>query len=206
MTHPVDDRYEEEARLADGTRVRLRLLRQDDEDLLRRGFERLSPESRYLRFLAPRAALSPEEVRYLTHVDGHDHLALAAAIVRDDGALEGIGIARFVRLPDDPRVAEPALAVIDDYQGRGLGKLLLARLVEAARERGVEVFRATILPGNARMRRLIDELAPGALEHPDGDALTVEVPLPPPERPHGALQRLLAFAAQDVLRLLRGWH
>ena len=68
--------YAEQAVLRDGTRVRLRLIRPDDKALLHDGFERLSPASRYLRFLAPKAALSDDELRYLCEVD-HEKIGRA---------------------------------------------------------------------------------------------------------------------------------
>jgi len=99
--------YVEHAVLADGTPVRLRLIRPEDKELLRAGFNRLSVESRYARFLAPKASLSDDELRYLCDVDHEHHLAITAA--RDDqpdGEATGLGIARFIRLADPPTTAD----------------------------------------------------------------------------------------------------
>ena len=117
--------------LRDGSRVRLRQGHSSDRQLLLRGFERLSPGSRYRRFLAAMPELSEEKVRYLTEIDNHDHEAIIAL---DEKTGEGIGVARYVRDPQRPDVAEVAVTVIDDWQGRGLGTLLLEVL--GARARG----------------------------------------------------------------------
>jgi len=97
--------YLERAVLRDGTAVRLRLVVPEDKELLRAGFERLSPASRYARFLAPKSQLSDDELRYLCEVDHDRHVAIGA--LRDAGeageagaAPIGLGIARFIRLSD----------------------------------------------------------------------------------------------------------
>jgi GNAT superfamily N-acetyltransferase len=174
-----DTHWREGLTLADGTSVELRLVRPGDAALLREGFERLSPHSRVRRFHGPKPRLSEDEVRYLTSVDGEQHLALGAVGWGPEGREEGLGIARFIRLGQAPEVAEAAITVVDTAQGKGLGRLLLERLGEAARERGVERFECRILPGNVAMVRLMNELAPdGTPEHED-DALCFSVSLTP---------------------------
>lgn len=144
--------YAEHATLRDGTRVLIRLLRPEDRDLLRQGFERLSEQSRYARFLSPKLTLSDDELDYLTKIDQEDHFALGA--VREaDGV--GLGIARFIRLVEEPAVAEAAVAVIDEAHGLGLGKLLFLRLSAAAAERGLERFRCDVLGSNRQMAKLL---------------------------------------------------
>ena len=96
------------------------------------GLQALSPLSRYRRFLAPKPRLSPSELRYLTEVDGRDHVALVAVAPRTPPtAWSGVG--RFVRLAEAPDTAEFAIVVADDWQGRGLGRALAERLAAAAR-------------------------------------------------------------------------
>src|SRR5687768_9068575 len=91
--------YVERCVLRDGTPVLLRLVRADDKEALRRGFEGWSQQSRYARFLAPKQHLSDDELAYLCDVDQETHFALGA--LRDgDGEPSGLGIARFIRLPD----------------------------------------------------------------------------------------------------------
>jgi acetyltransferase len=148
--------------LRDGTAVRLRLIAPDDKELLRRGFERWSAESRYARFLVPKQRLSDEELRYLCEVDQETHFALGAIAEAGDGHGEahGLGIARFICLRDEPGTAEAAIAVADEAHGKGLGRLLFLRLCAAAAERGVERFRCEVLCSNRSMQRLVDEIAP----------------------------------------------
>jgi hypothetical protein len=104
--------------LRDGARVVVRPVRPDDRELLLAGFERLGPESRYQRFLAPMAELSEANLAYVIDVDHHDHEALGAI---DPATGGGVGVARFIRCVDRPDTAEAAVTVIDDWQGRGVG-------------------------------------------------------------------------------------
>jgi hypothetical protein len=96
-------------RLADGTRIHTRPLRPDDREKLRNGFARMSPESKYRRFFSAPSSLSESTLDYLTRTDGWHHVAIGAEL-GDDGAdtSYGIGIARFVRLPENPAKAEAA--------------------------------------------------------------------------------------------------
>jgi GNAT superfamily N-acetyltransferase len=105
--------------------ILIRPIEPSDRAALTAGLARMSPESRYRRFLSPTANLTENELRYLTEVDHHDHEALVAV---EPGQTEGIGVARYVRLQDRPEVAELAVAVVDDKQGQGVGSLLLQRL------------------------------------------------------------------------------
>jgi RimJ/RimL family protein N-acetyltransferase len=112
--------------LPDGSEISIRPIRRTDRGQLGEGFERLSPESRYRRFLVPMPRLSPRLVRYLTEVDHHDHEALVA-LGADTG--EPIGVARYVRSDDAADAAEVAVAVVDDWHQRGVATELLRRLV-----------------------------------------------------------------------------
>jgi len=165
------------ARIPDGTGVAVRHIRPDDKDLLVDGLARLSPESVYKRFLAPKHRFSSGELRYLTEVDERDHVALVALLPEDPHHL--VAVARFVRLEDDPQAAEAAIVVGDDFQGRGLGKLLALRLADEARERGIRRFEATILGENVAARRLMaaiaERLSPGVIAGPAME-LSAELP------------------------------
>lgn len=170
----------EHAVLADGTRVRLRLVRPGDKDVLRAGFDRWSAASRYSRFLTPKASLTDAELRYLCEVDNENHVAIGA--VRDDTAPDepevGLGIARFIRLPDRPDAAEAAVAVADEAQRKGLGELLLRRLVAAAHERGIERFRFEVLGTNAGMAALLAKIAPERSIEQTAGVMSIEIALP----------------------------
>jgi GNAT superfamily N-acetyltransferase len=174
--------YEERATLRDGTRIVLRTVRPDDKDLLRRGFLKLSPESRYLRFFAPKLDLTEDELRYLTEVDGVRHFAIGA-VRESDG--EGLGIARFIRLDEPIAVAEAAIAVLDEMQGKGLGSLLFLRLVAAAEERGLERFRCELLGSNKGMHDFLLSIAPERKVQVDHGVMSIEFMLPnvPPRQP-----------------------
>lgn len=201
--------YLERATLRDGTLVSVRLLRAEDRQLLREGFERLSPTSRYRRFFRPKAELTDAELNYLSEIDGEHHFAIGAVRESEDGTSEPLGIARFVRLSEELNVAEAAIAVIDPMQGKGLGKLLLHRLAQAALERSVERFRCTVLAENEAMQELFRELDPTLqvteiepeLRELDlslsgaADAVTSQRLL------HG-LERLLSHTARGLVRIL----
>lgn len=191
----------EEIALADGTHVTLRPIRPDDKEELSHAFARLSPASRYMRFHSFKHALTDDDLRYLTEVDGQDHLALVAVVPSHDLKKDvGIGVGRFVRDPNEPDLAEAAITVADDHQGKGLGKLLLHRLVDAARERHIRRFRAEVLAENAPMVHLLRD-AGAQVVRVEGGSLVLEVPITPPPEPgadeaEGPLFRVLrAFAA-----------
>ena len=160
--------------LHDGSHVRIRPSRPDDQDLLRRGFERLSAESRYKRFLVPMPELTESMVRYLTEIDHHDHEAIVAL---DEESGEGVGVARYVRSPGRPDAAEAAVTVVDDWQGRGLGTVLLGVLTERAREEGISTFTALLLGTNAEMLDLLGRLDPVRVIDREQGTVEVEIAL-----------------------------
>lgn len=179
--------------LRDGSHVRVRQGHRSDRDLLLRGFERLSPESRYRRFLAPMPELTEGMVRYLTEIDHHDHEALIAL---DEETGEGIGVARYVRDQDRPEVAEVAVTVIDDWQGRGLGTLLLEVISARAREEGVTTFTALMLATNEEMMDLLKRLDPVRIVDRETGRVEIEAPIPAIGLAP-ALRKLLRIAASN---------
>lgn len=194
--------YGERVLLRDGTPVFLRLVRPEDKPLFLEAWGRLSPPSRYRRFLAPKARLTAEDLRYLTEVDGENHLAIVA-LRETPGAELGVGVARFVRLPGRPEAAEAAVAVTDDFQGRGLGSLLAGRLARAARERGVRWAVCEILPGNEPVLRLLRRSFPRATVREEEGSILVEIDLEGPGG-GGAFGRLVSLAGRGLLALRRG--
>jgi protein-S-isoprenylcysteine O-methyltransferase Ste14/RimJ/RimL family protein N-acetyltransferase len=138
--------------LRDGSAVRIRPVRSADAPLLADGFGRLSAASRQMRFLGVKKELSAAELRYLTDVDHHDHEALGA-VDQTDG--RGVGIARFIRDAEDRRAAEIAVTIVDDWQGRGLGTELLARLSDRARSEGIRRFTALADAENVAVAALL---------------------------------------------------
>ena len=151
--------------LRDGSQVQIRPVRGSDAPLLADGFARLSARSRQQRFLSPKHSLSAAELRFLTEVDHHDHEAIGALSPADG---RGVGIARYIRDPGDPEAAEIAVTIADDWQGRGLGTELLARLSERARQEGICRFTATIAYGNAAMATLLQNMGAELAGHDHG--------------------------------------
>lgn len=204
--------YAEEVALRDGTRVRLRTIRPSDKERLVAGLARLSRQSRYLRFFTDKERLSDPELRYLTELDGERHFAIGASRIEPDGGEgEGLGIGRFVVLAGEPTVAEPALAVVDDVQGQGLGRLLLLRLVSAAAERGIETFRCDFLAVNRGVQHLLEEVSPDVRFRSDGPVVTAEFRLPhvPADEPIerapmvGPMFAWMKLVAEQVMELRR---
>ncbi len=139
-----------DATLKDGTSVVVYLVDPCNEECIRGGFEELSTQSRYWRFHSPINGLSKAQLKYLTEIDNINHVAIAAV---DASTLEskGIGIARYIRIDTEPQVAEFAITVVEAYQGRGLGSILLDILISRARENEIRILRAYVLPGNRPM-------------------------------------------------------
>jgi RimJ/RimL family protein N-acetyltransferase len=161
--------------LRDGTRALIRPIRADDKARLLEGFDALSAESRMLRFHVPTPRLSEEQVRYLTEIDYVDHMAWVAQDLGRDGH-PGMGVARYIRMPREPHVAEAAVTVVDAYQGKGLGTVLLGFLSRSAREHGIEVFRNYVLAENTAMLDLLEELGASRRQEEQG-VYTVDMPL-----------------------------
>ena len=139
--------------LKDGSEVRVRPLAPDDGPELAAAVERLSPESRYRRFLSPVPRLSPSQLRSLTDVDHHSREAL---IAYDPTSRRGLAVARWGVLVDDPNTAEVAVAVADEKQRLGLASALLSMLLERARAEGLHEARASTLADNRGALRLLD--------------------------------------------------
>jgi GNAT superfamily N-acetyltransferase len=153
-----------EVTLRDGSTVLLREVLPTDRAAIKAGFDALSPESRYRRFFAPMQRLSESDLTYLTEVDHHDHEAVLA-FDHDGGP---VGVARYVRI-DPPESAEVAVAVVDDWQGRGAGTALLERLVTRARQNGIERFVASVLEENDDALDLFRSVSEGEPETHRGD-------------------------------------
>ncbi|MFP4148877.1 MAG: GNAT family N-acetyltransferase [Nitriliruptoraceae bacterium] len=187
--------------LRDGTRVLLRQIRPEDRDRLAAGLSRLSPTSRYLRFHADVAELTDRQLDYLTDVDHVEHEALVA-LDRDAPEIPGVGVARYIRDPYERQVAEAAVTVADEYQGRGAGTLLLGALAARARAVGIEVFRNYVLASNEVMLEVFDDL--GAVRERESDRLwRVDLALPEHERdlPDSPAGRAFMAAARGGHRL-----
>lgn len=131
--------------LRDGGAIAVRPIEPDDKRLLRDTFERLSEESRRRRFMTVAEELTDEDLAYLTELDHRRHEAIAG-LDPDTGAI--VGVARWFRRPGEREVAELAVAVVDDWQGRGVGSALVSALNDRAREEGIERYHAIVSTDN----------------------------------------------------------
>lgn len=143
--------------LSDGTQVLVRHVQPADKHLIAKAWSLLSEESQRKRFLAPKPRLTTRDLRYLTHVDQQDHVALIA--VRADDWRRVVGVGRFVRLVDDPETAEAAITVADPMQGKGMGRHFGRLLAEEAGRVGVKRFSASVLTDNAPALRLMRSMS-----------------------------------------------
>lgn len=180
--------------LRDGSLALVRPIRADDKAALVAGLSRLSEESSYRRFLRPVTSLNDRELRYLTEIDYTSHFAWVAAHP-DDQSL-GYGVARYVRDPKDPTVAEAAVAIVDDMQGKGLGTILMSLLVATARENGISTFRGWVLGDNREILRPLERI--GARRKADHGILRVEVDLDDAFEGSNVQEVLRAVAAGEI--------
>jgi GNAT superfamily N-acetyltransferase len=177
--------------LDDGTPLRLRLGTSDDRDALRAGFERLTPESTVARFFTGMPTLSGPFLDQLLDVDESRHVAIVAedtsrmSDVDEHSMGLGIGVARYFTSSTDATRADLAVAVIDEYHDRGIGRLLLDALIDHALDNGITTWTATVLSVNTKMLRLLASL--GATPRSDpGDRTIVELEIPLRRNPSGA--------------------
>jgi protein lysine acetyltransferase len=159
--HPPQDDRLVAMRLRDGRDVRIRPIQAEDKVMLVLGIGKLSERTVYRRFLSPKRSFTHAELRYLTEVDGHDHVAFVAEPAEEPGTLIGVG--RWVRQREEPDMAEVAIVVADCWQGRGVGSLIAAALAAEARDHGIGRFTARMLSDNLPAQRLMAKLA-GHLE------------------------------------------
>jgi RimJ/RimL family protein N-acetyltransferase len=171
--------------------VVIRPIESEDRDLLRAGFEQLSDHSRYMRFQAPLANLSEQQLSYLTEVDHRDHEALVAL---DETGI--VGVARFVRV--NHAVAECAVTVADHWQGRGVATELLDRLVQRARQEGIDRFTALVMAQNTEALRLLARLG-DTEQRRIGSQVELDIALPRPRQPSPQIKLVLATAARGLL-------
>ncbi|WP_395691530.1 GNAT family N-acetyltransferase [Nocardioides sp.] len=179
-----------EARLSDGTPALIWPLGPQDREAVREGFEHLSPDARYHRFLANVPHLSDTFLDHLVgEVDGVDHVALALVVIDEDHLGVPVGVARTIRYRDRPTSADVAVTVLDEWHGRGVATAVLDELMRQ-RPLGVTELATTITADNeaslAMLRRLgrttttpaginrLDVVVDLTTPHVDDDAEDVE--------------------------------
>jgi acetyltransferase len=154
-----------EATLPDGARVMLRPIRPEDAELETDFIAALSPETRRLRFQSALRSLTPAMLARFTQIDYDREMALVA-IAPAEGREREVGVARYVRMPDG-RTCEYAIVLADAWQARGLGRVMMSRLIEVARDRGLATMIGEVLASNEAMLRLCRELGFVATRDPD---------------------------------------
>lgn len=146
--------------LRDGTRLQIRPIVPEDEPLLHEAVAAMSERTVYFRFFSPIKRMSDALAHRLAVVDYRDRFAIVAATRRPYGPSHKeriVGVARYDRARDTD-VAEVAVAVIDEFQHRGLGSVLLAELARVARGQGIRSFQLIVLPENREMLGLLRKM------------------------------------------------
>ncbi|GAA3611975.1 GNAT family N-acetyltransferase [Microlunatus ginsengisoli] len=187
--------WEADVLLTDGGVAHLRPIRPDDASMLVEFYDRVSPESKYLRFFAPYPKLSQRDVKRFTEVDYVDRVAFILTV-----GTQMIAVGRYDRAYRDD--AEVAFLVEDAHQGRGIAQLLLEHLAEAARERGIVRFYAELLPQNARMASVFADAGYKVSKGFDDGVLHVEFPILPTDTSVGVMERREHRAESASMRRL----
>jgi acetyltransferase len=185
MMRPYPRELEEIVTTSDGQRLLLRPVRPDDEAAFRANFAKFSPEAVRRRFFRSMKSLTQAAAAKLTHFDYEREMALVLTdpVAPEDGPPEGYGVGRIVIDPER-HSAEFALIVRDDMSGKGLGTLLMQRLIAYARERGVRELVGDVLPDNHRMLALCRSLGfTVELGHHGSDPVRVSLRLADPAEP-----------------------
>ena len=143
--------------LTDGTKVHVRAIAPEDEPLLHEAVAAMSERTVYFRFFSPLKRMPDALAHRLAVVDYNDRFALVATSHRPSGKERILGVARYDRVANTD-VAEVAVAVVDEYQHRGLGGALLAILARVARAHGIKTFTLIVLPENQQMLGLLRKM------------------------------------------------
>ena len=196
------ERYAADALLRDGSSIHIRAIRADDKDRLQAHFHALSFDSVRYRFLGAKKDLTPSDLRYFTELDFSRHVGLVA-LQRHEGHEEFIGVGRYICAEDDRRRAEFALAVVDAWQGRGVGTLLMEHLARLAAADGVERFEAEILATNRKMFDVVVALGFRVDENSRAGVVHAWFPIEPtPETRRASDERAWQAAGAGVRALL----
>ena len=142
--------------LKDGRAVIVRAIRPDDKAKIRKGIDLFSFDSLYKRFHGAKSGLTDQELKFYTEIDYLHHVALVVAL-KENGQVIGGG--RYISSDESlpPRSAELAFAVVDSFQGLGVGSIVLEHLIIIAREVGVGIFEADVLFENSAMIRVFEK-------------------------------------------------
>jgi RimJ/RimL family protein N-acetyltransferase len=148
---PAPGDYSATEQLRDGRSVEIRALRPIDRDDMLAAIGRTGAQSLQRRFFVAKRGFSEREIAFFMNIDFVNHVALVA-LAEEDGRKTVIGGGRYI--VTEPGKAEIAFVVIDDYQGQGVGTLLMRHLAALARQAGLGELVADVLPENTAMRKV----------------------------------------------------
>ena len=171
---PVPENYAASERLRDGRSVEIRMLRADDEEDMLAAIGRTSSQSLQRRYFGPKRSFSKTVVDFFMNIEFTSHVALIALADEDEHEVI-IGGGRYV--VTDSGMAEIAFVTIDDYQGLGVGTLLMRHLIILARAAGLEQLVADVLPENTAMRKVFAQFGFQVRRGRDPQVVCLALPL-----------------------------
>jgi acetyltransferase len=148
--------YESWLTLKNGREVFLRPILETDQPLLVDLFNKLSYNSKRLRFLGYFSALSEDMLFHFTHVDYDSTFALVG-IIKEDGKDAIIAVGRYAYDPDE-HTTDLAIVVRDDWQHHGLGKSILVKIISIGKRHGIPRFVSLIDPENSIIKKILSEI------------------------------------------------
>ena len=163
--HPYPASLATTLELSDGSRLALRPIRPEDAELEKAFISRLSQRTMRLRFLSGMRDLTPQMLARFTQIDYDREMALIA-IAGEGGAQEEVGVCRYITLPDG-ETCEYAIVVSDAWQSRGLGRRMMARLMEVAAAHGLKTMEGYVAADNGGMLELAAALGFAIEREPD---------------------------------------
>jgi len=163
--HPYPAHLVMPLQLHDGTDIIIRPIRPEDAEIEQQFIRSLSSEAKYFRFMRGLHELSQEMLVRFTQIDYHNEMALIAVRPNADGE-EEIGVCRYVTNPDRTS-CEFAIVVSDQWQHRGIAHHLMSKLIEVARDRGIERMDGEVLSNNHKMLELVKGLGFKVRNDPD---------------------------------------
>jgi acetyltransferase len=174
--HPYPVEQVADVTLRDGTPLHVRPIRPEDAEMERAFVAGLSDQSRYFRFFYQLHELTPAMVARFTQIDYDREMALVA-VEEAHGAPAIVGVVRYI-VGADPETAEFAVVVADAWQNRGVGRMLMARLVDCAKGRGIRRIEGAVLRGNPNMLRFVTAFGFTVRDDPDdGEQVIVTLDL-----------------------------
>jgi len=166
--------YSAYARMRDGHSFEIRAIKPEDQPAVMAAVARTSPQSLYRRFFGPKRYFSDQEIAYFMTVDFVNHVCLVT-VTDEDGHPAIFGGVRYII--QEPGKAEVSFAVIDEYQGRGVGTALMQHIAGIARQAGIKEFTAEVLPDNVPMLKVFEQsgLPIDIHREPEGTHVTLQL-------------------------------